>query len=99
MSSSIKPATGRILVEPMLTEVKTDGGIILSGETATEYLHGKVLAIGQGKLLANGGRMGIECKVGDLIIYGNMANNVEDSLNSKPVILITTEAFIAIIKE
>ena len=91
MCKEITPATGRILVEPITTEAKSAGGIVLHGELASEFTHGKVMP--------NGNRIDMDVMVGDVVIYGNMQNTVEDELNGVPVLLVVEAAIVAIIKE
>lgn len=95
MSTKIIPATGRLLIQPIDVEATSDGGIILHGETAQEYTHATVLAVGEGKLIVGGERMPVEFKVGDTVIYGGRQDTVEDSLNGKPVLLVVEQAIVA----
>lgn len=99
MCKEITPATGRILLEPITTESKSDGGIILTGNEAVEFTHAKVLAVGEGKPLPNGQRFPVDIKAGDVVIYGGMQNTVQDELNGKPVLLVVEAAIVAVIKE
>jgi len=99
MCKEITPATGRILVEPITTEAKSAGGIVLHGEQASQFTHGKVLAVGAGKVMPNGNRIDMDVTVGDVVIYGGMQNTVEDELNGVPVLLVVEAAIVAIIKE
>ena len=99
MCKEITPATGRILLEPITTEAKSAGGILLTGKEAVEYTHAKVLAVGLGRLLPNSTHSTPEFKVGDVVIYGGMQNTVEDNLNGTPVLLVVEAAIVAVIKE
>lgn len=99
MSSKITPCIGRVLIKPITVETKTDGGIILSGEAGSDFMHAKILAVGKGMLMADGLRKESEFKKGQIVIYGGMQNTVEDSLNGDPVLLVVEQAIVAIIKE
>lgn len=91
------PLNDRVLIEPIDVENFSAGGVLIAGGSE-DVLHGKVLAVGKGRLTPIG-RMTMDMKVGDTVIYGNMANNVEDKLNGKRVLLVVEQCVIAIIKE
>ena len=99
MSKEIKPINDRVLVKPIECFSKSAQGIILHGKGKTEFLHGKVLAVGTGRSMPNGQRAPIDVAVGDTVIYGNVANTVEDELNGEKVLLIVDQAIIAIVKD
>ncbi|WP_127531385.1 co-chaperone GroES [Paenibacillus kobensis] len=64
----IKPIGDRIVIEPILQEDITSGGIILP-ESAKEMLEeGKVLATGAG-VFRDGQRVAPEVKAGDKVLY------------------------------
>ena len=91
------PLNDRVLLEPYDVDKKTAGGIIMHSKSEG-VLHAVVLAVGKGRLMPSG-RMTMDVKVGDKVIYGNMANNVADVLNGKDVLLVVEQCVIAIIKE
>lgn len=95
----INPSNDRVLIEPITLENKSAGGIVLRGALADVRLHGKVLAIGPGKQNANGNMIPIEqCKVGDIVIYGEVASTIKDRLdNGEDCILIVAEAIVAVL--
>ena len=91
------PLNDRILLEPYDVESFSAGGIMVAGDSEA-VLHAVVLAVGKGRLMPSG-RMTMDVKPGDKVIYGNMANNVEDKLNGKDVLLVVEQCVLAIIKE
>jgi len=93
----IIPLNDRVLIEPFDVDHLSAGGIVLAGEDM-KVLHAKVLAVGAGRLMSSG-RMAIDVKVGDTIIYGDLNNTVEDKLNGKRVLIVVEQAIVAIIKE
>jgi len=90
----IIPLGDRVLILPI--EVKS-GSIILTDNDG--YLHGEVLAIGEGQAAVNGTRMPMDVAVGDVVIYGNVQSTIEDTLNDKLVKLVQHHAIVGIIKE
>jgi len=92
----IIPLQDRVLIEPFQTEHLSAGGIALAGADM-KYNHAKVLAVGKGRAMASG-RMPIDCKVGDTVIYGDLQNTIEDKLNGKRVLIVVEMAIVAIIE-
>lgn len=93
----IVPLNDRVLLEPIDVEHLSAGGIALAGDDM-KYNHAKVLAVGAGRLMASG-RMAIDVEVGDIVIYGDLQNTIEDKLNGKRVLLVVEQGIVAIIKE
>ncbi|MEW6328084.1 MAG: co-chaperone GroES [Thermodesulfobacteriota bacterium] len=66
----IRPLQDRIVVKRLEEEEKTKGGIIIPDTAKEKPIEGKVIAVGNGKLLENGTRVPLEIKVGDRILFG-----------------------------
>ena len=66
----IRPLDDRVVVEPVESEQRTAGGIVLPDSAKEKPQRGKVLAVGPGKLLDNGKRGELSVTVGDEVIYG-----------------------------
>jgi chaperonin GroES len=66
---NVRPLDDRIVVEPVEAETKTAGGIVLPDTAKEKPLKGKVVAIGEGKLLDDGKRAPMSVKKGDLVLY------------------------------
>jgi chaperonin GroES len=67
------PLDDRIVVELEEAEDKTEGGIVLPDAAKEKPQRGKVLAVGNGKLLPNGQRVAPLVKNGDRILFGKYA--------------------------
>ena len=66
----IKPLQDRILVKRIEEEEKTKGGIIIPDAAKEKPQEGKVVAVGDGKVLENGTKSPLTVKVGDKILFG-----------------------------
>ena len=66
---NIRPLDDRIVVEPMEAEEKTAGGIVIPDTAKEKPQKGKVLAVGEGKLLDDGSRAKPSVKKGDVVLY------------------------------
>ena len=66
----LKPLEDRIVVKPQEAEAVTAGGIVLPEAAKEKPLMGKVVAVGDGKLLDSGKRGKMSVKKGDVVLYG-----------------------------
>ena len=66
------PLEDHILVEAIEEENKTKSGILLP-ESKEKPSKGKVVAVGNGKILDNGTRAPIDVKVGDIVYFTKYA--------------------------
>ena len=65
----IRPLDDRIVVEPLEAEEVTEGGIVLPDSAKEKPQKGKVIAVGEGKLLDDGTRAKPSVKKGDMVLY------------------------------
>jgi chaperonin GroES len=66
----LRPLDDRVVVEPIESEEKTSGGIVLPDTAKEKPQRGTVLAVGPGRLLDSGQRGELSVAVGDEVIYG-----------------------------
>ena len=69
----IRPLDDRVVVEPMEAEEMTAGGIVLPDTAKDKPARGKVISVGDGRLLDNGKRSPLQVKVGDRVIFSSYA--------------------------
>ncbi len=65
----IRPLQDRIVVRRMESEDKTKGGIIIPDTAKEKPVEGKVVAIGNGKVLKDGSVRPLEVKVGNTVLF------------------------------
>jgi chaperonin GroES len=66
---NIRPLGDRVVVKALDAEEKTKGGIILPDSAQEKQQRGKVLAVGNGKVLDNGTRVPLDVREDDIVIY------------------------------
>ena len=66
---SIRPLGDRVLVERVEAEERTAGGILLPESAKEKPKEGKVISIGEGKMLDDGKRSTFSVRVGDRILF------------------------------
>lgn len=67
---SLRPLHDRIIVERMLEDEKTAGGIIIPDSAKEKPQRGKVIAVGKGKIQEDGSVRPLDLKAGDTILFG-----------------------------
>jgi len=65
----IRPLHDRILVQRIDEETKTKGGIIIPDTAKEKPTEGKVIAVGNGKILEDGTTRPLEVKPGDRVLF------------------------------
>lgn len=90
-SINIKPMGTRVLIEPLVAEEKTTGGIIIPDSAKEKPQNGKVVAIGAGTKDEP-----MEVKVGDTVLYGKYAGT-EIQYKSKDYIILSQNEILAIL--
>ncbi|MEE2681061.1 MAG: co-chaperone GroES [Planctomycetota bacterium] len=88
---SVRPLEDRILVKPTEAETQTASGIYLPESAKEKPMHGKVVAVGPGKLMDNGERVKPGVKKGDLVVYGKYAGSEIEIKSTKHLIVRESE--------
>ena len=99
MKISIKPLGDRVLIEPITEEgEKTKSGIYLP-ETAEKErpMKGRVVAVGEGKLLDSGKHQPLSVKTGDMVIFTKYGPT-ELKAEGKECLIAREEDLLAIIE-
>jgi chaperonin GroES len=66
----IRPLHDRIVVKRLEGENKTKGGIFIPDTAKEKPIEGKVVAVGNGRILKDGKVAPLDVKVGDTILFG-----------------------------
>ena len=66
----IRPLQDRIVVSRIADQEKTKGGIIIPDTAKEKPVEGKVLAVGNGRVLEDGSVRKLDVKAGDRILFG-----------------------------
>ncbi len=95
----LKPLNNKIILEAVSSEEKTKSGIIIPDTASQEKPdQGKVLAVGEGKLLENGERSKMDVKVGDTVIFSKYSPS-EIKLDGSEYLVISEEDVLAIVEK
>jgi chaperonin GroES len=94
----IRPLQDRIIVKRLEGEEKTKGGIIIPDSAKEKPMEGKVIAVGNGKLLDNGQRSKPEVKEGDRVLFGKYAGT-EVKIDGEEHLILREEDILGIIEK
>ena len=72
---NIRPLHDRVVVERLEEERKSAGGIVIPDTAAEKPDQGKVIAVGNGKILEDGKIRPLDLKVGDRILFGKYSGS------------------------
>ena len=92
----LQPLGDRILVKALESRDKTRGGIILPDTAKERPQEGKVVSVGKGKLLEDGGIKALEVKSGDTILFGKYAGT-EVNVDDEKYLILREEDILAIV--
>ena len=97
---NIKPLGDRVLIEPLSEDEKakkTKGGILIPDTADKEKpQEGKVVAVGDGKVLENGKLQPLSVKAGDRVLFSKYGPN-EIKVDDKEYLIAKEEDIVGII--
>jgi len=93
----LKPIGDKIIVERIEPENKTKGGIVLPDNAKEKPKEGKIIAIGEGKLMDNGSRVTPSVKVGERVIFTSFAGS-EVKIDAKEYLIMNEEDILAVVE-
>ena len=91
-----RPLHDRILVQRIEEGEQKIGGIIIPDSAKEKPQQGKVVAVGQGKVKDDGGRIPLDVKSGDLILFGKYSGQ-EIKLDGEEFLIMREDEVLAII--
>lgn len=94
---SIRPLHDRVIVEREVEERTTAGGIVLPDSATEKPIRGKVLAVGNGKILDNGDVRPLDVKVNDTILFGKYSGT-EVKLDGEELLVMREEDIMGVIE-
>ena len=94
----IRPLQDRVIVKRLEEEVeKTKGGIIIPDTAKEKPQHGKIIAVGKGKLNDDGKLTPLDVKVGDKILFGKYSGS-EIKIDGEEHLIMREEDVLAILE-
>ena len=97
MADSVRPLGDKILLKRTEAESVTKSGIVLPETAKEKPKRGKVLAVGDGKLLDSGDRAKFQVKKGDEVIFASYAGT-EIKVDGEELLILSEEEVLAVVE-
>jgi len=94
----IRPLQDRIIVKRVAEEEKTKGGIIIPDSAKEKPIEGRVLAVGNGKVLEDGTVRPLDVKAGDRILFSKYAGT-EIKLDGDEHLIMREEDILGVVED
>jgi chaperonin GroES len=95
---NLRPLHDRVIVKRLDQETKTASGIVLPEAAAEKPDQGKVLAVGNGKILEDGKVRPLDVKVGDTVLFGKYSGQTV-KVQGDEVLVMREEDIMAIVQQ
>ena len=94
---NLEPLNDKIVVKRLEAEEKTAGGIVLPDTAKEKPKQGKVLRLGDGKLLDSGTRAAFQVREGDRVLFTSYSGS-EVNVDGKEYLIMTEDDILAVIE-
>ncbi|MEN6385637.1 MAG: co-chaperone GroES [Phycisphaerales bacterium] len=94
----IRPLAAKVLVERIEAESKTAGGIVLPDSAKEKPQRGKVVSVGEGRMLDDGSRSAMQVAKGDEVLFTSYAGT-EIKLDGKEYLIMEETDIMAVIEK
>jgi chaperonin GroES len=94
---NVVPLNEKIVVKRLEAESTTSGGIVLPDTAKEKPKQGRVVSLGDGKLLESGKRAAFQVKEGDRVLFTNYAGN-EVKIGNEEYLIMTEDDILAVIE-
>lgn len=95
---NLKPLADRVVVQAIEQEDKTESGIYLPDTAKEKPQHGKVIAVGSGRIAQNGEKVPMSLSEGDRVLFAKYAGT-EVKLNGSEYLIMNESDILAIVEE
>ncbi|MEP9411242.1 MAG: co-chaperone GroES [Candidatus Brocadia sp.] len=93
---NVRPLGEKILIKRVEAEGKTAGGIVLPDTAKEKPREGKVIALGDGKLLKSGERAKFQVAKGDRVLFSSYGGT-EVKIDGEEYLLMSEDDILAVI--
>jgi chaperonin GroES len=90
------PLGDKVVVKRLEAEERTAGGILLPDAAKEKPRQGRVLSVGDGRLLPDGSRAGHQVSEGDRVVFDRYAGS-EIVINGEEVLVLSEAEILAVV--
>jgi chaperonin GroES len=94
---NIRPLADKVIVQRIEAESKTAGGIVLPDSAKEKPQRGKIIAVGEGKMLDDGTRGAMSVKKGQQVLFTSYAGT-EVKIEGKDYLIMDESDIMAIVE-
>jgi len=94
---SLKPLYDNVLVKKVEQAKETPGGILIPTSVQEAHTESVVLAVGSGKVLADGTNLNLQVKVGDKVLVQKYAG-LELKMDGEDVLMLKESDILAVVE-
>ncbi len=96
MATKITPLNDKLLVKRLAAEEMTKGGIVLPDAAKEKPKEGKIISMGEGKLLNDGKRAKFQVKKNDRVIFSSYAGT-EIKVGGEEYLILSEDDVLAVV--
>ena len=94
----IRPLHDRVIVRRIEEKKTTASGLIIPDSSAEKPSRGEIIAVGKGKISAQGDLIPMDVKVGDTVMFGQYSGS-EITVDEETLLVMSEDEIIAVIEE
>jgi chaperonin GroES len=94
--TKVRPLHDRLLVKRIEEKETVKGGIIIPDTAKEKPQEGKVIAVGNGKILDNGTKVPLDVKAGDKILFGKYSGT-DIKIDGEEYLILREDEVLAVI--
>jgi chaperonin GroES len=92
----VEPLGDKVVVKRLNAEETTSGGIVLPDSAQRKPQQGRVLSVGDGRLLADGQRAGHQVREGDRVLFASYAGT-DIVVDSEELLIMSEDDILAVL--
>lgn len=96
MAVNVRPLGDKVLLKRLEAQSVTKSGIVLPEAAKEKPKRGKILAVGDGKLLDSGERAKFQVKKGDEVIFASYAGT-EIKVDGEELLILSEDEVLAVV--
>ena len=93
----IRPLHDRVIIKRQEEERTSPGGIVIPDSATEKPIRGKVVAVGNGKILEDGSVRKLDLKKGDNVLFGKYSGT-EVKIDGEELLVMREEDIMAVIE-
>jgi chaperonin GroES len=93
----VVPLDDKVVIKRLDSEEMTSGGILLPDAAREKPQQGRVLSVGDGRLLSSGSRIPHQVSEGDRVLFQRWAG-AEVEINGQELLILSEDEILAIVK-